>query len=73
MVIAGIMTAIGEATMAETVGVEVLSTLTFGAEVRLVAPISSLTCHAIAVGLISTVPNVNACVPKPLHPLTSLL
>ena len=36
---AGIVTAIGEATMAEAVGEEVESTLTIGAKVRLVAPI----------------------------------
>ena len=39
VVIAGIMTAIGEATKAETVGEEIVSTLTIGATVHLVVPI----------------------------------
>jgi len=39
---------IEEGTKGEAVAVEVVFTLTIGTKVRLVAPISLLTCHAIA-------------------------
>ena len=48
VVIAKVVITIEEATMAEVVGVEAVTTLRIGAEERLVAPISSLTCHAIS-------------------------
>ena len=48
-----IVAMIEEATKGEAVAVEVVFTLT-------IAPISSLTCHAIAGDLISTVPIANA-------------
>jgi hypothetical protein len=66
-------TMIEEATKGEAVAVEVVFALTIGTKVRLVAPISSLTCHAIAGDLISTVPIANAWYPCPRQPLTSLL
>ena len=53
-------TMIEEATKGEAVAGEVVFALTIGTKVRLVAPISSLTCHAIAGDLISTVPIANA-------------
>ena len=54
------MTAIGEEMMVKDVEAEiVVSTLTIGTKVRLVAPISSPTCDAIAENMTSTVPTVN--------------
>ena len=53
-------TATEEATMAVAAGVEVVFTLRTGAEVHLVAPTLSLTCHAIAVVLILSVPTGSA-------------
>lgn len=75
VVIVEIVITIEKATTAEVVGDEVVSTLRIGAKVRLVEPISSLTCHAIAGGgsLISTVPTANAWYLCPLLPHTSLL
>ena len=55
---AGIVITTGEATMAGAAGVEVVFTLR--AEVRLVEPTLSLTCHAIAESLMSTAPTDNA-------------
>ena len=56
----GTMTAIGEEMMVKDVEAEiVVSTLTIGTKVRLVAPISSPTCDAIAENMTSTVPTVN--------------
>ena len=54
--------------MAGAAGVEVVFTLRTEAEVRLVAPTLSLTCHAIAESLMSTAPTDNALSPRPLHP-----
>lgn len=76
VVIVEIVITIEKATTAEVVGDEVVSTLRIGAKVRLVEPISSLTCHAIAGGggsLISTVPTANTWYLCPLLPHTSLL
>ena len=49
-------------------GIRGIFTLRTEAQVRLVAPTLSLTCHAIAESLMSTAPTDNALSPRPLHP-----
>ena len=71
---AGTMITIGEAMMeADVEAVVGVYTLMTGREVLCVSPTLSPTCHAIAGGLMSIAPTVNAWSPCPLHQHTSLL